>query len=101
MLALFEFAKSGATEFPDSFPQTIPTELIETYDKAFLYPLSLADKKQEEKEIIRVGKQLATLYLKTCIQELMQKMGDSQEDEEDSLRKQYTSLTNRLKTLSA
>lgn len=101
LLALFEFAKSGASEFPDNFSQTLPTELMETYDNAFLYPLSLADKKQEEKEIIRVAKQLATMYLKTCIQELMQKMGESKEDEEDFLRKQYTALTNRLKTLSA
>jgi DNA primase len=98
---LFEFAKTGATEFPDSFSQTLPTELLETYDKAYLYPLSLADKKQEEREILRVGKQLATLYLKTCIQELMQKMTSAEEEKEEGLQKEYIELTNRLKTLSA
>ena len=100
LVALFEFTKSGAAEFPDSFSQTLPTELLETYDNAFLYPLSLTDKKQEEKEILRVGKQLATLYLKTCIQELMQKMSSVKEEDEAALHQEYTALTNRLKTLS-
>lgn len=97
--ALFDYAKSGATDF-SAFSQTLPTELVEIYDNAYLYPLSLADKKQEEREILRVGKQLATLYLRTCIQELMQKMEHATESEEEKLQQEYVELTNRLKTLS-
>lgn len=97
--ALFDYVKSGTTDFP-AFSQTLPTELVEIYDNAYLYPLSLADKKQEEREILRVGKHLATLYLRTCIQELMQKMEHATESEEEKLQQEYVELTNRLKTLS-
>ncbi len=85
------------------FIQTLPVELIETFDRCFLFPISKFEKEGEHlTEIEKVSLELKTFYLHLKIKEMGEKIKEREEkgdvDEAKTLQIQLSNLINSLKT---
>ena len=85
----------------NTFGNSLPTELVSTFDTGFLVSLpQFIDEKHEEEELQKVAYQLRRIYiqkkLKVLASEIKQKEQEGKEQEAGMLQKQYSSLTQLL-----
>jgi DNA primase len=85
----------------NNFGNSLPKELIATFDTGFLVSLpQFVDEKHEEEELQKVAKQLRRIYiqkkLKALASEIKQKEQEGNEQEASVLQKHYSSLTQLL-----
>jgi len=85
----------------NNFGNSLPKELIATFDTGFLVSLpQFVDEKHEEEELHKVAKQLRRIYLqkkmKALAGEIKQKEQEGNEQEASTLQKEYSSLTQLL-----
>ena len=84
-----------------NFVKNLPSELTESFDKIFLYPLPKFDEKEKfRKETESVSKELMRLFLKEKIKELSDKLRNAKEEKdpkkEETLRSEISKTTSLL-----
>ncbi|RJQ27527.1 DNA primase [Candidatus Parcubacteria bacterium] len=99
---LKEYIESENTFAPNEFVKTLPTELIDIFDKYYLFPLPILDEEKYGLEIEKATKELKHISLKTKLKEISGKIKEKenlgQEEEVEALRKEFDNLTQNLKT---
>ena len=84
-----------------NFVKNLPSELTESFDKIFLYPLpKFSEKEKFRKETESVSKELMRLFLKEKIKELSDKLRNAKEEKdpkkEETLRSEISKTTSLL-----
>jgi DNA primase len=98
---LLDFFSESETFDSRSFAQSLPTELVPSYDRSLLFPLP-AFKESESimGEVEKVANQLNVVYLRTKMKELAAKIKitekEGDEERAEKLRQSYADLAARL-----
>ena len=84
------------------FVKTLPSELLEAFDKCYLAPLAfLEDEKQYLSEIQKTAKEVKTNSLKSKLKNVSEKIKEKekngQEKEAEEARQEFLELTKLLK----
>jgi len=98
---LFTLLKKDAEQASfslESFAKTIPAELLEAYDIAFLAPLPDFDEKQFASELQKIALEQKTLSIKKRLSEISRELSEKNQTKEEELQKEAQMLTEKLKT---
>ncbi len=98
---LSEFLGKNKKFDADKFINTLPQELLSSYDTSFLFPLpEFSDEKHYHNEVEKIAKNLKTIYvrerLKEVSEEIRQKERDGKEKDIEKLQKEYSALVANL-----
>ena len=82
------------------FLQTLPKELLPTFDQCFLKPIpKFEDGAKYQEEVGQVSKELKGLYLRERIKEISNKLKNNEpgsDEEAQKLRKEFSEITSQL-----
>ncbi|MBI2027981.1 MAG: DNA primase [Candidatus Levybacteria bacterium] len=98
---LLIFLKKSPVFNSRNFLETLPKELLATYDTCFLYPLpKFSDTKHSEMEAVKIATELRVLFLKDKIKEISSNLRSREKEEDikkiEVLEKELSSIINLL-----